>query len=274
MLMRSLKISGGLTRGRGMDDSKRTVWLYSLPARAELNNAIQSLTNLKSETSEQHKECGKTRLIRDNKDIACIYNFLKERNPFVCSSPNEFRNIADGIISTSKANVDQAEKIGMQIVRSLENKNVYEYSFEKCKQVVRLSSKNELMIDGELVIMDPETLFQRLLLLILQSDRNDKEKEAAFCYELCHTAASLFDQSGLLREANSSTFLKSLLTKTGNVIDNRFPEEPSSHVYVLEGDWLIHKIPWKSGETFEAICERYCLFRQAVTDISSLHYPY
>lgn len=59
--MRSLKVSGGLTRGRGMDDNKRSLWLYSLPARAELNNAIQDLTNLKTETSEQHKECGKAR---------------------------------------------------------------------------------------------------------------------------------------------------------------------------------------------------------------------
>lgn len=134
--MRSLKVSGGLTRGRGMDDTKRSLWLYSLPARAELNNAIQSLTNLKTETSDQHKECGKSRLIRDNKDIDCVYNFLKDRSPFAETNSNEFRNIADGIVSTSKANVDRAEYIGLNIIRSLEDKNVFEYSFERCRQVV------------------------------------------------------------------------------------------------------------------------------------------
>lgn len=256
LLMRSLKVSGGLTRGRGMDDNKRSLWLYSLPARVELNNAIQDLTNLKTETSEQHKECGKSRIVRDNKDINCIYNFLKERNPFIGSTPNEFRNIADGIVSTSKANADKAEEIGMKIVRSMEEKNVFEYSFERSKQVVRLSSKNEVVIDGEMVVMDPDTLFQRLLLLILQSDRNEEEKEAAFCYELCQRAPSLFDQNGLIREANSSALLKLLLSKTRNTVHSGFIEELSNVVYVLEGDWLINKISWQINETFVTICER------------------
>lgn len=256
MLMRSLKISGGLTRGRGMDDSKRSLWLYSLPARAELNDAIQNLTNLKTETSEQHKECGNSRLVRDNRDIDSIYNFLKERNPFEAKTLNEYRNIADGIISTSKTNVDQAEEVGMKIIRSLEDKNVFVYSFERSKQVVRMSSKNELTIDGEMVIMDPETLFQRLVSLIHQADRNEQEKEAAFCYELCHTAPSLFDQTGLMREANTSTLLKSLIERTGIVADNSAIDTLPDAVYIVEGDWLINKIPWKNGESFEEICAR------------------
>lgn len=257
MLMRSLKISGGLTRGRGMDDTKRSIWLHSLHARAALNYAIQDLTNLRTETSEQHKECGNSRLIRDNKDIECIYDFLKERNPFVSQHPNEFRNIADGIVSTSKANVDRAEDVGMKILQSIENKNVFEHSFERCKQVVRLSSKNEVFIDGEMVIMDPDTLFQRLLLLILQSDRNEDERQAAFCYELCHKAPSLFDQTGLMREANSSTLLKSLAAKTGSVVNSNFAERSLDISYVLDGDWLISKMPWHNGESFDTICDRY-----------------
>lgn len=212
---------------------------------------------MKTETSEQHKECGKSRLIRDNKDIDCIYNFLKERNPFAGTTPNEYRNIADGIISTSKATVDKAEEIGLQILHSLKDKNVFEYSFERRKQVVRLSSKNELTIDGEIVIIDPETLFQRLLLLVHQSDRNEKEKEAAFCYELCHNAPSLFDKNGLMREANYSSLVKSIVTKTGNVVSNDFASKLPNPFYIIEGDWLIDRITWQNGDSFEKICERY-----------------
>lgn len=255
MLMRSLKISGGLTRGRGMDDAKRSLWLYSLPARAEMNNAIQSLTNLKTETSDQHKECGESRFVRDNKDIDCIYNFFKERNPFTGTTSNEFRNIADGIISTSKANVDKAEEIGMTIVRLLEDKNVFKHSFERCKQVVRMSSKNELAIDGDLVTIDPDTLFQRLLLLILQSDRSDAEKKAAFCYELCHKAPSLFDETGLMREANPSTLLKSLTKRTG-IVNIGFVEKLENAHYVIEGNWMINKVPWNNKDSFDIICDR------------------
>lgn len=239
-----------------MDDAKRALWLFSLPARAELNHAVQELTKLTTETSEQHKECGKSRLIRDNKDIEIIYNFLKDRNPFNCATPNEFRNIADGIVSTSKANVDRAEEIGFKILSSLEDKNVFEYSFERCKQVVRMSSKNELLIDGEMITIDPDTLFQRLLLLILQSDRTEEEKAAAFCYELCQTAPSLFDQNGLMREANSSSLIKSILARAGSIIPKNFVEDLPNTFHVLEGDWLINKIPWRNGETFDEICGR------------------
>lgn len=180
--MRSLKTSGGTTRGRGMDEAKLSLWLLSLPARAEINNAIQDLTNLKTETSEQHKECGKSRLVRDNKDIICIYNFLKERNPFAGTTPNALGNIADGTISLSKANVDKAEEIGLKILQSLEGKNVFEHSFEKCKQVVKMPSKNEILIDGEMVHFDPETLFQRFLVLIHQSNYTEEEKADMFVF--------------------------------------------------------------------------------------------
>lgn len=41
VLMRSLKTSGGLTRGRGMTETQRLVWVMSSPASAEVNNALQ-----------------------------------------------------------------------------------------------------------------------------------------------------------------------------------------------------------------------------------------
>lgn len=258
MEMRSLKVSGGLTRGRGMDDTKRALWLYSLPARAEINNAIQDLTNLKTETSEQHKECGKSRVIRDNKDIDCIYNFLKNRNPFIGTTPNALRNIADGIISNSKADVDRAKEIGLKIIQSLQDKNVFEHSFEKCKKVVQMSSRDEISIDGEMVRIDPETLFQRLLLLIFQPNPTEEEKKAMFCYELCHKPPSLFDETGLMRESNSSALIKALVTiiDIGIIDFNLEVESLPNVVYMLEGDWVIDKIQWQKGESFDHICDR------------------
>ena len=45
VLMRSMTATGGLTRGRGMTESQRTRWLLSMPACAEVNSAIQELTD-------------------------------------------------------------------------------------------------------------------------------------------------------------------------------------------------------------------------------------
>ena len=42
VLMKSLKSTGGLTRGRGMDEIQRLTWLFSSPKCAEVNNAMQA----------------------------------------------------------------------------------------------------------------------------------------------------------------------------------------------------------------------------------------
>lgn len=60
-LMRSVKSQGGLTRGGGIDERQRLIWTQSMPDCIEINNAMQHLTNLHFETSEQHKDCGMSR---------------------------------------------------------------------------------------------------------------------------------------------------------------------------------------------------------------------
>ena len=44
VLMGSLKTSGGLTRGRGLTEQQRLIWLLSMPACAETNHIMQELT--------------------------------------------------------------------------------------------------------------------------------------------------------------------------------------------------------------------------------------
>ena len=43
VLMRSLKTSGGLTRGRGMSETQRLIWLLSMPATAEIMKLCKNL---------------------------------------------------------------------------------------------------------------------------------------------------------------------------------------------------------------------------------------
>ena len=39
--MRSMNTSVGLTRGRGMTEQQRLTWLLAMPARTEVNRAMQ-----------------------------------------------------------------------------------------------------------------------------------------------------------------------------------------------------------------------------------------
>ena len=68
VLMRSVKTTGGLTRGRGTGESQRASWLLSMPVCAEINAAMQNLTEIGFSTSEQRKEMSLSRLKRDEKN--------------------------------------------------------------------------------------------------------------------------------------------------------------------------------------------------------------
>ena len=69
VLMRSLKTSGGLTRGRGMSEPQRAIWTLSMPACASINSSMQELTGIPRATGEQHQELSQSRMSRDWKDI-------------------------------------------------------------------------------------------------------------------------------------------------------------------------------------------------------------
>ena len=45
--MRSVKMNGGLTQGKGLSETQRLVWLMSMPACAEVNDATQTLTGVR-----------------------------------------------------------------------------------------------------------------------------------------------------------------------------------------------------------------------------------
>ena len=77
-LMRSVKTLGGLTRGRGMNELQRSIWLLSTPVTAEINRAMQEFSGVKYESSDQHKDVSPTRIERDHVDAQYLY----ERNPF------------------------------------------------------------------------------------------------------------------------------------------------------------------------------------------------
>ena len=137
VLMRSLKTSGGLTRGRGMTEAQRLAWVMSMPACAEVNSAMQNPTDIVNNTSEQHKEGTKARQERGHKDAHEIVTFLSLRNRF--RADPSLRSITTGIVAEDNVNADKAKEVGEKILSSLTGKNVYALLSKK-----RSSSYNDL----------------------------------------------------------------------------------------------------------------------------------
>jgi hypothetical protein len=249
VLMRSVKSSGGLTRGRGMTELQRLVWLLSMPACADVCNAMQELSGVNCDSSEQHKDSTQSRIKRDMDDTYKILKILSELNPF--GPDPSLRGLVSGLSAHESVNVDDAKDIGESIINSMCGQCVSSISFQRKRQAITLASKTSLKIDDECVQIDPQLLFQRLSLIATNGSKGNPS--SYFEYELCTHPPALFDNSSLPWEANKPALADALW----KLIQNEDAVLPDSVHYVLDGGALLHRVPWQRGETFANVCQRY-----------------
>ncbi|XP_032226841.1 uncharacterized protein LOC5502659 [Nematostella vectensis] len=233
VLMRSVKTSGGLTRGKGLTETQRLVWLMSMPACAEVNDAMQSLTGVRYRTSEQHKDSTEARKARGYEDTLVVLDFLTERNPF--SQDTALRCITTGVTAEEQL-----------ILLSMKGKNTTEYTFRKKEEAVTLASKISVKVGDSTIQIDPQLLFQRLSFVATGGNYGDPK--AFFEYEMCSFPPLLFDSSLLLRKAKKPVLADAIWVRTK---DHQTSQPPSRPIhYVLDGGSLLHRIPWPRNETF------------------------
>ena len=250
VLMRSLKTTGGLTRGRGMTERQRTVWLLSTPACAEVSRAMQEVTNITYDTSKQHKETSQACLQRDLKDSLKILEYLLARNPF--DNRMELMSIDTGEIAVATVNVDQAKKIGHDILESMCGNPTKDYTFKKKDTAITMKARSTVQIDGEIIAIDPLLMFQRLITAV-RGLGSELDLETAFTYELYTFPPALIESDGLLREANKLQIANSIWSSIGPDVASL----PDSVSYVLDGGSLLHRISWAKGQTYNEICDSY-----------------
>ncbi|CAH3166903.1 unnamed protein product, partial [Porites lobata] len=203
VLMRSMKTTGGLTRGWGMSETQRLVWLMSMPACADINNSMQNLTGTNFLTSEQHKDTTKARKEHNQQDTNTIICYLSKRSPF--DSESSLHNIATGVVADDR-----------KILASLTGKNAHEYAFHKKDQVVTLACKTAVRLNDGDVQVNPQLMFQRLS--IMATTGGFESPQQFFEYEVCSVPASLFDPSLLLLKAN-----KPVLADANLYVRHRYP---------------------------------------------------
>ena len=95
--MRSLKSSGGLTRGSGMTESLTNLWTLSATVTSEYNCAMQEFTELTFISRSQHKDLTDARVKRNTSDLEKLHLKLSACSPF--SSDPSLRNIINGVVA-------------------------------------------------------------------------------------------------------------------------------------------------------------------------------
>ena len=83
VMMRSIKSRGGLTRGRGVAETVRLQWIYSMHKCAAVHDAMTTVTDLKHMTSEQHVEFGTSRSTCDYEDLIKIQDWFDQPNHLI-----------------------------------------------------------------------------------------------------------------------------------------------------------------------------------------------
>jgi len=250
VLMRSLKTTGGLTRGRGMTETQQLVWCMSRPVCAEVNNAMQQLTSVTYSTNEQHKDLSKTQQGRDMVDTRKVLTYLEDNDPF--DDKPSLRNIVTGVELRQDVNTEQAQQIGQHILSSMVDQDVVQYTFKKKDQVITPETKSTISVNGETVHIDPQLLFQRL---VIAGNQSDKLVEA-FEFELCSYQPALFETKDVLLEANKPSLSKAIWAVVPHD-EQQINQTSDSYQYVLDGGALLHRIPWQLGETYDTILNRY-----------------
>ena len=121
LMVRSLKTSGGIIRGRGATESIRQLWIGSMHRTASAHDAISNLTRAYRKTSEQHINLSTSRVNRDDNDYKEVLNCFNEHDPF--NQDQSLKNLSTGLVAneSDKINCDTAELVGYNIQLSFDN---------------------------------------------------------------------------------------------------------------------------------------------------------
>ena len=82
VLMRSLKTTGGLTRGRGISPSTIAKWVHSMPATSRVIDDKDTFSGVVCVKSEQHVDLRESSQTPDHVDTATLLTWLNLHNPF------------------------------------------------------------------------------------------------------------------------------------------------------------------------------------------------
>jgi len=102
VLIRSLKTSGSLTRGQGITEKQLLLWLFSWPACAEVNQAMQEFTGVNYNTGEQNKDINTKDVTHQRKSkgkasktVTVLANMttIMKKEQFLANQKNEHRFI-------------------------------------------------------------------------------------------------------------------------------------------------------------------------------------
>ena len=127
-LMKGMKISGGLTRGKGVDEEQRSEWILSRPICSIYSEQMVELSGVLGSSRDEHVEMSEARRKKDTEDVTLVEDYLDELEPF--STEQDLKSIASGVVADKNVNVEEAQKLGELIIAKMEGVKIDKYVFK------------------------------------------------------------------------------------------------------------------------------------------------
>ena len=208
VMMRSIKCSGGLTRGRGFQESTRNQWISTAHQFASVHDAMTRLTHAEQASSDQHKDMTEARIKRDEEDFEKIYTWLKDHNPFD-KSDKKLKSLSSGVVFEKELSCESPEEVGRSIQKQLDDMSVSDAKVKKRDMISCMDSEsNKIQVDKKAVEINPTLLFTRLTALASREDNVSKYFES----ELTPYPMALF-KDGNIRKTDKASLRNMLLIK-------------------------------------------------------------
>jgi hypothetical protein len=207
-MMKTMKSQGGLTRGRGMTESVRTLWVGTMHQGAQVHLAMSNLTDL-HEVNQDHVDIGYSRASRDCSDMQKFIEWLESNDPFSLHD-GKLHSLSSGLVASDSDGVtaDTAEEIGAAIQQKINGLKFYEIKMKKSEQVKTLAQiEASTSVQKAKEHQMNSSLFHRLLILTERST----SISSFFKYELTSVPSTLF-KDGYMWKPDKAALAKALLT--------------------------------------------------------------
>ncbi|XP_015124417.1 uncharacterized protein LOC107046332 [Diachasma alloeum] len=249
-IMRVIKVSGGLTTGRGVNkEGLLARWILGMPIAYEVMDALEIFCGVRGATSEQHTDWRPSNISRDNADYLRFIEWVSAHDHFTAADPAKIMSIADGMCGGKEVNCDQAIEIGLNAMKTMVGVNAADLKLKRTIRVKSLATtKRGVMLNDEIVAVNITLLFQRITADI----KGDRELAVqSLHHELAPFPLALFDDNGIMRKSKKSDLYKEFKSVPLNAIDL------TACRIVIDGGFLLHKVGWPLGTSYEGIFKLY-----------------
>ena len=255
VVMKNLKGRHGVTRGRGITDSTLAYFTSALPACVPIMEAIEELSGVRTESSEQHaqhrdhRDLRPARQKRDADDRMAFVHWLTTHNPFAAqfNKDNRVCSVFSGVSADETINCERAHAIGSILQEKMVGHNFADITMKRSGKVQPLAAlTSSVTMKGEPVVIDQ----QQMLIRCLSIMQSGADLEDFVTYEFVNYAPSLFDNFSM-RKTVKSALIQSLGIESHGNENNR------SYNMVVDGGHLMHVVAWQIPATYSVILDCY-----------------